>query len=89
MQLNITIEIWKKEKWFVARCPELDFVSQGKTRNEAKENLLEVISIQFEEMSETGTLEDYLAECGYEKGTDIFIPLQKRIAWEEYPLRIA
>jgi predicted RNase H-like HicB family nuclease len=49
MQLNITIEIWKKEKWFVSRCPELDFVSQGKTRNEAGENLLEVIAIQFED----------------------------------------
>ncbi|OQY57636.1 MAG: hypothetical protein B6245_16015 [Desulfobacteraceae bacterium 4572_88] len=62
MQLNITIEVWKKEKWFVARCPELDFVSQGKTRNEAKNNLLEVIEIQFEEMTETETLEDYLAD---------------------------
>jgi hypothetical protein len=31
MNLNFTIEIWKKEKWFVARCPEFDFVSQGKT----------------------------------------------------------
>jgi predicted RNase H-like HicB family nuclease len=49
MQLNITIEIWKKEKWFAARCPEPDFVSQGKTRNEAGENLLEVIAIQFED----------------------------------------
>jgi predicted RNase H-like HicB family nuclease len=60
MQLNITIEIWKKEKWFADRCTEPDFVSQGKTRNEARENLLEVIAIQFEEMPETGRLEDYL-----------------------------
>ena len=89
MQLNITIEVWKKEKWFVARCPELDFISQGKTRNEARNNLLDVIDIQFEEMTETGTLDDYLIECGYEKGTDMFIPLQKRIASEEYSLRIA
>ncbi|MDM8551301.1 type II toxin-antitoxin system HicB family antitoxin [Desulfobacterales bacterium HSG2] len=72
MQLNITIEVWKKEKWFVARCPELDFVSQGKTRDEARNNLLEVIEIQFEEMA------DYLAECGYEKRTDMFVPLYKK-----------
>ncbi len=63
MQLNITIEVWKKKKWFVARCPELDFVSQGKTRNEARKNLLEVMEIQFEEMAETGILEDCLPEC--------------------------
>jgi predicted RNase H-like HicB family nuclease len=32
MNLNITIEIWQKGAWFIAKCPELDFVSQGKTR---------------------------------------------------------
>jgi hypothetical protein len=45
----------------------LDFISQGKTREEAKNNLLEVIQIQFEEMSQIGALDEYLAECGYEK----------------------
>ncbi len=89
MKLNITIEVWKKKKCFVARCPELDFVSQGKTRNEARNNLLEVIDIQFEEMADMGTLEDYLAECGYEKRTDMFVPLHKRIFSEQYSLRIA
>ncbi len=54
MKLKITIEIVKKEKWFVAKCPELDFIAQGKTRNEAKQNLEEVIQIQFEEMMENG-----------------------------------
>lgn len=61
MKLNITIEVWQKKNWFVAKCPELDFISQGKTREEARKNLLEVIGIQFEEMVEMGTLDDYLA----------------------------
>lgn len=56
MHLNVTIEVWEKEKWFVARCPELDFVSQGKTRDEARNNLLEVMEIQFEEMADMGRL---------------------------------
>ena len=55
MDINITIEVWQKGKWFIAKCPELDFISQGKTREEAKKNLLEVIQIQFEEMSQIGT----------------------------------
>ncbi|MBD3308375.1 hypothetical protein GF339_18210 [candidate division KSB3 bacterium] len=65
MELPITIEVWQKEKWFVAKCSELDFISQGKTREEAKQHLLEVIEIQCEEMSAMGTLDDYLGECGY------------------------
>ena len=54
-------------KWYFANCPELDFVSQGRTSEEAKKNLLEVIEIQFEEMRSTGTVEDYLAEYGFMK----------------------
>lgn len=43
MQLNIISEVWKKKKkWFVVRCPELNVASQGKTRNEAENNLLKV-----------------------------------------------
>jgi len=62
MELKVTIEVWQKGMWYVARCPELDFVSQGPTVEEAKHNLLEVIEIQFEEMRDMGTLDDYLLE---------------------------
>ncbi len=59
MKLPITIELWQKGKYFVAKCPELDFISQGKTRDEARKNLLEVLDIQIEEMAAMGTLEEY------------------------------
>ncbi len=62
MKVNMTVEVWQKEAWYLAKCPELDFVAQGKDAEEAKRNLLEVMEIQFEEMSELGTLEDYLQE---------------------------
>jgi len=65
MILPVTIEIIKKGKWFIAKAVELDFVSQGRTLEEAKKNLFEVIEIQFEEMKKLGTLNDYLEECGY------------------------
>jgi predicted RNase H-like HicB family nuclease len=42
------IELWKKGRWFIAKCPELDFISQGKTRDKDRKNLIEVIKIQFE-----------------------------------------
>ena len=58
VDIPLTIEVWKKGKWFIANCPELDFVSQGRTVEEAKKNIKEVIGIQFEEMKEAGTLPD-------------------------------
>ena len=59
MNLKMTIETWEKGSWYIAKCPELDFVSQGKSPEEAKHNLLEVLEIQFEEMNEMGTLVPY------------------------------
>ena len=64
-QLKVTIELWQKEKWVIARIPELDFIAQGQTIEEAKKNLNEVVKIQLAEMKEMGTFEDYLAECGF------------------------
>jgi predicted RNase H-like HicB family nuclease len=89
MDISITIEVWQKGKWFIAKCPELDFISQGKTREEAKNNLLEVIQIQFEEMSQIGTLDEYLIECGYEKQNNKIIPKTEMIGFEKYSLRVA
>ena len=34
MRFQITIEVWKKGKWFIAKVSELDFVSQGRTFEE-------------------------------------------------------
>lgn len=73
MKLQITIEVWKKGQWYLARTPELDFISQGRTQQEAKKNLLEVIKIQFAEMKEMSTLEDYLLECGFDIKDDALI----------------
>ena len=65
MNISFSIEIVKKGKWYIARAPELDFVTQGPTADEARKNILELIDIQFEEMKEMGTLDDYLEECGF------------------------
>lgn len=83
MRLQLTIEVWKKGDWYVARTPELDFISQGRTFEEAKRNLLEVIKIQFAEMKEIGTLEDYLFECGFETKDNDIIPRQEMVGFEK------
>ena len=89
MFLSITIELWQKGDWYIAKSPELDFVSQGKTREEAKKNLVEVINIQFQEMQEMGTLHEYLSECGFELKHDTILAKNEMIGFERYSLEVA
>ena len=89
MELKVTIEIWRKGRWYVARCPELDFVSQGATQTEARRNLLEVIQIQFEEMNGLGTLEDYLLECDYSRENGILVPQSEMVSFERSAVQVA
>jgi len=88
MVLRCTIEIWNKGQWYVARCPELDFISQGSSPEEARHNLLEVVQIQFEEMSRLGTLEDYLSECGYIRDNGTLVPQSEMIGFEKSAVQV-
>jgi len=47
-----TIIIKREEEWFVATCIENDIASQGKTIDEATENLKEAIALFYEDESE-------------------------------------
>jgi predicted RNase H-like HicB family nuclease len=89
VKINATIELWQRGKWFVAKIPELDFVAQGRTIEEAKSNLSEVVRIQFAEMKEMGTFEDYLAECGFTIKDDIIEPENEVIGFEKQMLQFA
>lgn len=89
MKLKAVVELWQKGKWCIAKIPELDFVAQGKTIEEAKKNLNEVIHIQFAEMREMGTLEDYLAECGFTINDDTAEPETEIIGFEKQVLQVA
>jgi predicted RNase H-like HicB family nuclease len=80
--------VWKKGKWFIANCPELDFVSQGRTVEEAKKNIREVVGIQFEEMKEAVTLHDYLAECGFIAEDNQFFTMNEMVSLERQDLQV-
>jgi predicted RNase H-like HicB family nuclease len=88
MQLRTTIEIWQKGNWFIGKCPELDFVSQGESPEEAKRNLLEVIQIQLEEMAALGTLDDYLLECGYIREKGSFTSQSEMVGFERSSVQV-
>ena len=48
MSFRGTIIIKKEEEWFVATCLENNIASQGKTLDEATENLKEAIALRYE-----------------------------------------
>lgn len=48
MTYRLTAVIEKEDDMYVSLCPELDIASQGKTVEEAKQNLQEALELFFE-----------------------------------------
>jgi len=48
-KLNYHALVWKEDKWYVARCLELEVASQGKTKKEALANLREAVELYLED----------------------------------------
>lgn len=49
MKHKFTAAVWQEDIWFVAHCNEVEIASQGKTQQEAIDNLREAIELHFEE----------------------------------------
>jgi len=47
MKQKFTASIWQEDDWFVAQCVEVDVASQGKTEDEALENLRDALELHF------------------------------------------
>jgi predicted RNase H-like HicB family nuclease len=62
--------IRQRRGWFIAHCPPLDLTTQGKTLEEARQNLIEASQLFIMSCLERGTLDQALKELG-------FIPLRK------------
>lgn len=45
---TFTASISREDDWFIAQCLEVDVASQGKTEEEALENLTEALELYFE-----------------------------------------
>jgi hypothetical protein len=61
------VQVWKEGASHVAYSPELDISSCGKTASRAKKQLREAVSLFLEEAVRMGTLDEILAESGFEQ----------------------
>jgi predicted RNase H-like HicB family nuclease len=52
MLMELTASIKKGEKYYIARCPELGVTTQGRTLQEARQNLKEAVELHLESMVE-------------------------------------
>ncbi|MDJ0674226.1 MAG: type II toxin-antitoxin system HicB family antitoxin [Calothrix sp. MO_167.B42] len=50
---QLTAIIEREDDWYVALCPEFDIVSQGKTIESARDNLVEALELFFETASDS------------------------------------
>jgi len=51
--------------WYIAYCPPLDLTTQGKTMEEARQNLIEASQLFIMSCLERGTLDQALKELGF------------------------
>lgn len=47
-RINLPVVIGREGKWYVASVPMLDIATQGKTLEEVKGNLVELVNLYFE-----------------------------------------
>jgi predicted RNase H-like HicB family nuclease len=70
LNIQLSFELVKKEKWYVASCPALDVFSQGETEIQAEKNLRETLCLFLTSCIERGTLDTVLKECGFKSVSD-------------------
>jgi len=59
MTRNFTASVWREGNWYVAQCLEVDVASQGKTEQEALQNLEEALELYYEPPTASQTPQIY------------------------------
>ncbi len=65
MVVRVFAQIKLEGGYYISNCPQFDVWSQGRTREEAKNNLIEAVSLFLVSCYERGTLDEALLDCGY------------------------
>jgi predicted RNase H-like HicB family nuclease len=62
-----TVHTFKEGRTYIAYVPELDLSSCGATADDARRNIREAVQGFLETSEEMNTLDEILAEAGYER----------------------
>ncbi len=78
IKVKYRAEIFAENGCFVGYCRELDVSSFGDTVDDARSSLQEAVELFLEGCEELGTLDDILAETGFDKVGDTW-KLRERV----------
>jgi transcriptional regulator with XRE-family HTH domain len=67
LPFSVPVMYMRQADGFVAYTPALDLSTCGDTCEEAQTMFAEAVTIFFRELAEMGTLDEVLAECGWQK----------------------
>lgn len=67
LSFNLSVQITKQNKRFVAYTPALDISTSGKSEKEARARFAELANLFLEEIVEAKTADDVLSELGWKK----------------------
>ena len=65
VEFRLPARVRKRGKWYVLSCPSLDVHSQGRTKEEARKNLVDALLFFLESCCERRTLDEVLREAGF------------------------
>src|SRR5437016_4318505 len=65
VDFRLPAKIRKRGKWYVSSCPPLDVHSQGHSKQEARQNLIDALVFFLESCFDRGTLETVLRDAGF------------------------
>ncbi|MBU1102526.1 type II toxin-antitoxin system HicB family antitoxin [Patescibacteria group bacterium] len=82
IEFPFPIFITKEGKWFVAACPILGIATQGKTEEEVKENIEDLIK---EYLKDPNTLKPKLKELSFSSLSYISVKISKSLLYGKTP----
>lgn len=85
-KFDVPIQVRPDDLGYVAGCSSLDVFSQGRTEQEAVENLHEALNLFVLSCFERGTLIQVLKDCGFEPVDGQPVPGESSLR-VEFPLR--
>lgn len=85
-KFDVPIQVRPDDVGYVAGCPSLDVFSQGRTEQQAVENLNEALHLFVLSCFERGTLVQVLKDSGFEPVRGKTVPSESSLR-VEFPLR--
>ena len=74
IKFGLPVSILREGDSFIAYTPALDLSTAGSSFEEVQKNFEEAVNIFFQELVEMGTLNDVLADLGWQKQNNNFVP---------------